>query len=64
MYFVNLKSNLALLYTINAKIFEKVFLPKRFPKTEYFHTKRIKCSKERSITANPNANRSIQFNQK
>ena len=37
--FVDLKSNSAL-FTIRATIFEKVFWPKKLPKTEYFPTKR------------------------
>ena len=67
MYTKCILSTLSLIwpsYTIKATIFENVFRPKRSPKTEYFQTKRVKCSKERSITANPNAYRNIQFNQK
>ena len=38
--FVDLKYNLALLYN-KGNIYEKVFQPEKFPKTEYFTTKRI-----------------------
>ena len=38
--FVDLKSNLSS-YTIRSTIFENGFWPEKFPKTEYFFTKRI-----------------------